>query len=122
MHERLCHPPILRVREQLQIILQTIQKNYTYLTNMQAQAITSTTDERLCPNRSSAFVCGISINVCVTVDGTKKLSQFEKDLLKTFAEITRQDVLLANYVIRARCLALNMQWVIEVLCIIELGC
>ena len=48
----------------MEIILQDMKKNYTYLTNLQAEAITTATDEQLCPNRSSAVVCGISIE-CV---------------------------------------------------------
>ena len=36
-----------RLHEQLNIILEDMKKNYTYLTNMQAHAITSTPDEPL---------------------------------------------------------------------------
>ncbi|CAE7440443.1 unnamed protein product, partial [Symbiodinium sp. CCMP2592] len=61
------------LRDQLQLILDEMKKNYTYLTNMQAQAITSNPDE-----------------------------QFNNDLLKTYSAITKQDVLLANYIIRAK--------------------
>ena len=37
-----------------------------------------------------------------------ELRKFDQNLLKTYAAITRQDVLLANYIIRAKCLALKV--------------
>ncbi|CAE7446055.1 unnamed protein product, partial [Symbiodinium sp. KB8] len=80
-HEKL-DPDSSRAAAILGSLLATMhdmKKNYTYLTNLQAEAITTATDEQLCPNR-----------------------KFDQNLLKTYAAITRQDVLLANYIIRAK--------------------
>ncbi|CAE7395083.1 unnamed protein product [Symbiodinium necroappetens] len=48
-------PGDARLREQLKLILADMNKNYTYLTNMQAQAITSTTDETFEQNLKTTY-------------------------------------------------------------------
>ncbi|CAE7264460.1 unnamed protein product, partial [Symbiodinium pilosum] len=74
-HEIAGQAASFKLRQQMSLILQTMQKNYKDLTSMQAEAITSI------PNQP-----------------------FNDKLLKLFAEITKQDVVMGNYVTRSKTL------------------
>ncbi|CAE7544153.1 unnamed protein product [Symbiodinium sp. CCMP2456] len=67
---------LIKLREQMELILQSLKKHYSQLAQKQADIITSVPDQ-----------------------------SFNDELLKLYADITKQDVLLGNYVTRARTLA-----------------
>ena len=91
-----------RLKGQIKIILQTMQKYYKDLTEKQAESITAPCDK---PHVSIMQTWGPTRRaICLAT----LLRQLNDSLLQMYATITKQDVVMNNWIVRAKNLNLHI--------------